>query len=545
MITTYPITTTTFSPVLINGLPTPLTLFNSSTSLTININDTSGGNGYPMAPGSTVSWDAGKPLFASCSNKADLVVLDNAGNIDNPQILAQLIVDSGLGQAVANALVASSLAANIGGAVPVPPSAASIGAAVGSAVPVPPSAAAIGAAVPSAAAIGAAVPVPPSAAAIGAAVPVPPSAASIGAAVGSAVPVPPSAAAIGAAVPVPPSAASIGAAVGGAVPVPPSAASIGAAVGGAVPVPPSAASIGAAVGGAVPVPPSAASIGAAVGGAVPVPPSAAAIGLATQQQLTTAGIPSIDAPLVLLNAGSFNTGSAGNEWISNRYSVGQYGSMRFNMSESVGVYTSPVPRRVDVLWFNSGAAVPITDYPDFIDTFYIMDNNGAAGDARVLFNAPVRAPYMFFRVYNDIAVDHKNTTVTCTLAASYRWMEAANYVNHSGYFAPAGGIGQGDDLISYLFIANKPGSPAISVYPHSTSGLCTVAIMASSVTGVGSIYISDILTTQIYGIMSFVASSSLQKYTDQIHLPNRPIKFASDAALAGTNIRIGLTFDRT
>lgn len=103
-ITTYPINTPNFSPVLVNGLPSSLTLYNSSTSLSIVINDSSAGNGYPMAPGSTISWDAGKALYASCTGTANLVVLDNAGNIDNPQILAQLIVDSGLGQSVADAL---------------------------------------------------------------------------------------------------------------------------------------------------------------------------------------------------------------------------------------------------------------------------------------------------------------------------------------------------------------------------------------------------------------------------------------------------------
>lgn len=106
-ITSYPIVTAYFSVVLPTGLPTELTLYNLSTTETLNINDSTNGSGFPLSPGASVSWDAGKPLYASCATSATLVVMDNGGTISNPATLAKLIVSSGLGQSVADAVAIS------------------------------------------------------------------------------------------------------------------------------------------------------------------------------------------------------------------------------------------------------------------------------------------------------------------------------------------------------------------------------------------------------------------------------------------------------
>jgi hypothetical protein len=166
------------------GQGEPVTVMNNETARTVLLSDLPGSTGFPLSAGSSMTWDAGKALYAwveDATKPVVLVVLDNGGSITNAAAIAQQIIAGGLADQIAASITASSLASQIGGAVPVPPSAGAIGSAVGGAVPVPPSASAIGTAV-------------------GGAVPVPPSAGAIGSAVGGAVPVPPSASSIGSAV---------------------------------------------------------------------------------------------------------------------------------------------------------------------------------------------------------------------------------------------------------------------------------------------------------------------------------------------------------
>lgn len=94
---------------LYGGYSTPLTVYNAgpiNVQLTEDVNGTS--TGFPLQPGSSIVWDAGRPLNAyvqtGVAGTAVLVVLDNGGQISNPTAIANALLTAGLATAIGNAI---------------------------------------------------------------------------------------------------------------------------------------------------------------------------------------------------------------------------------------------------------------------------------------------------------------------------------------------------------------------------------------------------------------------------------------------------------
>lgn len=99
-----------------DGAGGALTLYNTDTTNTVYVGEYPDNNGFPMSPGMTLSWDAGRSLYAyvDAGNTVSLVVVSNAGNIFSAKSIADQIIAAGLATDIANAIVNSGLtSANI------------------------------------------------------------------------------------------------------------------------------------------------------------------------------------------------------------------------------------------------------------------------------------------------------------------------------------------------------------------------------------------------------------------------------------------------
>jgi hypothetical protein len=91
------------------GFPSPLTVYNGGTvqiQVTDDVNGTS--DGFPLSPGTSIVWDAGRPLCAfvpvGTPGQAALTILDNSGAISNPSAIASALLVGGLAGAIASAI---------------------------------------------------------------------------------------------------------------------------------------------------------------------------------------------------------------------------------------------------------------------------------------------------------------------------------------------------------------------------------------------------------------------------------------------------------
>ena len=86
---TYTVSLTFPIPIFPAGLQAALMLTNSDTANTVYVNDIANANGTAIGPGSTLTWDKGKPLYAYVlGGPVALVVLQNDGAITSPPIIA-------------------------------------------------------------------------------------------------------------------------------------------------------------------------------------------------------------------------------------------------------------------------------------------------------------------------------------------------------------------------------------------------------------------------------------------------------------------------
>lgn len=95
-----------------DGYPEPLTVYNSGTlDLLVTDDDTGTSDGFPLSPGTTIVWDAKRPLAAQVVagevGTGTLVVLDNSGAVSNPSAIAAALLVGGLAGAIASAIAIS------------------------------------------------------------------------------------------------------------------------------------------------------------------------------------------------------------------------------------------------------------------------------------------------------------------------------------------------------------------------------------------------------------------------------------------------------
>lgn len=81
-----------------------LTLTNASSTDSVYLSDTPTVGGYPVGPGSSLTWDRSRPLFASCDDgkTVELLVLANSGPLFSSSAIASSIMSAGLAEAIAN-----------------------------------------------------------------------------------------------------------------------------------------------------------------------------------------------------------------------------------------------------------------------------------------------------------------------------------------------------------------------------------------------------------------------------------------------------------
>lgn len=91
------------------GYASPLTVYNAGL-ISVQVTDDANGTatGFPLQPGSSIVWDAGRSLNAyvptGVAGVALLVVLDNGGQISNPSAIASALLTAGLATAIGNAI---------------------------------------------------------------------------------------------------------------------------------------------------------------------------------------------------------------------------------------------------------------------------------------------------------------------------------------------------------------------------------------------------------------------------------------------------------
>jgi len=115
---TYPILAGAPVPIAA-GAQGVLTLYNSDITETVYLSENPDNRGFPLAPGSSMTWDQGKTLYAYVDAGAtvQLVVLDNGGTITNTGAIAQQILAGGLADQIAASIVGSALAGAIADAI--------------------------------------------------------------------------------------------------------------------------------------------------------------------------------------------------------------------------------------------------------------------------------------------------------------------------------------------------------------------------------------------------------------------------------------------
>lgn len=95
-----------------SGFATPLAVRNTGTSTAYLADSTGAGvaGGVPLAPGSTIVWDARRPLYAVGAVGGTLLVYDNGGALFDAAAVASQIIEQGLAGAVAASILATGVA---------------------------------------------------------------------------------------------------------------------------------------------------------------------------------------------------------------------------------------------------------------------------------------------------------------------------------------------------------------------------------------------------------------------------------------------------
>lgn len=110
MPTTFALTTLPV-PLFPGGFQGALLLYNTGPGTVYVSGDpsVSAVNGWPIAKGSTLSWAAGKALFAVSDSTATLLTDDSAGSMTSAADVATALIDSGLPQDIASKLYATGV----------------------------------------------------------------------------------------------------------------------------------------------------------------------------------------------------------------------------------------------------------------------------------------------------------------------------------------------------------------------------------------------------------------------------------------------------
>lgn len=89
--------------VAASPLPEPLTVLNMAVETVIYLSGEPGNKGFPLSPGSTMTWDSGQRLYITCDDGsvARIGVVYNGGQIIDSRALAQQIVSAGLAEEIA------------------------------------------------------------------------------------------------------------------------------------------------------------------------------------------------------------------------------------------------------------------------------------------------------------------------------------------------------------------------------------------------------------------------------------------------------------
>lgn len=87
------------APITVHNSDYPYTtmVFNSSTKDTLYLSENPNNNGFPLSPGSSISWDSGKALYLYVNSGVSLyaTVVDNGGNLTDAGAIAAQIQISG------------------------------------------------------------------------------------------------------------------------------------------------------------------------------------------------------------------------------------------------------------------------------------------------------------------------------------------------------------------------------------------------------------------------------------------------------------------
>ena len=88
-----------------NGYPAPVTIYNSSKTATINCAESGNmASAFPLNPGSTLVWDAGKALYLALGSGAGPVTVflnENGGSLTDATAIASAIIQQGLADDIA------------------------------------------------------------------------------------------------------------------------------------------------------------------------------------------------------------------------------------------------------------------------------------------------------------------------------------------------------------------------------------------------------------------------------------------------------------
>lgn len=105
-----PYTITSVTPVQVTGNPTDtsMTIYNSSQTDMLYLSESGNPNtSFPLNAGSTIAWDPGKPLYLSVDPGKSVVayILPNGGNFTDATAIANAILQQGLAQDIADAIM--------------------------------------------------------------------------------------------------------------------------------------------------------------------------------------------------------------------------------------------------------------------------------------------------------------------------------------------------------------------------------------------------------------------------------------------------------
>ena len=98
-------------PIYPSGRQDSVTLYNAGDAVAFVDSQPQAASGYPLSPGSTLSWDAKRPLYAACAKGAptSLLVTDNGGAVFDASAIAGQILSQGLAQSIASSILATGV----------------------------------------------------------------------------------------------------------------------------------------------------------------------------------------------------------------------------------------------------------------------------------------------------------------------------------------------------------------------------------------------------------------------------------------------------